>query len=158
MKGRLKIQTRLPKINRPIDYVVVHCSETKATDDLRACDLNDMALRRGYSGIQYHIVVGRDGKVEMGRDFSKWGIACSSPNMDYISIALCYVGGKDDEGNMADTRTPEQKVALRAVLTTLKSIWPNAAITGHSNHDSVECPGFDAKSEYADITGEVYDV
>ncbi len=36
------------------------------------------------------------------------------------SIGICYEGGKDPSGRNADTRTPEQKLALRTLLTCKK--------------------------------------
>ena len=69
------------------------------------------------------------------------------------SIGICYEGGLDTQGRPADTRTPEQKQALVALLRSLKEDYPDATILGHRDLPNVrkDCPCFDAKAEYADL-------
>ena len=76
------------------------------------------------------------------------------------------MGGLEKDGKTPkDTRTYEQKLALRALLIKLKSKYPTAKILRHRDIsldtnkngkiDTWEfikaCPSFDAKSEYSDI-------
>ena len=69
------------------------------------------------------------------------------------AIGVCYVGGKDEKGRNADTRTPEQKAALWFLLKDLKESYPNAKIVGHRDFPNVhkDCPCYDVQSEMAEL-------
>ena len=69
------------------------------------------------------------------------------------AIGVCYIGGMDEQGRYADTRTPAQKAALHYLLEELKDTYPQAKIVGHRDFPNVakSCPCFDAQSEYARI-------
>lgn len=68
------------------------------------------------------------------------------------SLGVCYEGGYDEHGNVADTRTAKQKASLLALLKKLKAKHPQAKIVGHRDLPNVkkDCPCFDC-SEYADL-------
>lgn len=51
------------------------------------------------------------------------------------------------EGKPKDTRTDEQKRALRALLGLLKNDFPNATIHGHNEFSKKACPSFNVKLE-----------
>ncbi|MEE0147070.1 MAG: N-acetylmuramoyl-L-alanine amidase, partial [Segatella copri] len=63
------------------------------------------------------------------------------------SIGICYEGGLDANGRPADTRTPAQKAAMRELLKSLCTDYPEAEILGHRDLPGVhkECPCFDVK-------------
>ena len=70
------------------------------------------------------------------------------------SIGICYEGGLDENGRIADTRTYAQKCALLDLLRQLKTDYPKAKILGHyqlSENIRKACPCFDAKREYAQL-------
>ena len=68
------------------------------------------------------------------------------------SIGVCYEGGLDIRGQPADTRTAEQKAAMRTLLEQLHRRYPRAVIVGHHDLDPTKsCPCFDAAHEYADL-------
>jgi N-acetyl-anhydromuramyl-L-alanine amidase AmpD len=73
-------------------------------------------------------------------------------NHNKYSIGVCYEGGLDSRGQPADTRTAEQKSAMRNLLEDLHKRHPRAVIVGHRDlsHDR-DCPCFDAVSEFADL-------
>ena len=50
-----------------------------------------------------------------------------------------------------DTRTDEQKTALRLLLKYLVRKYPGAKIYGHRDFANKSCPSFDAKTEYANL-------
>ena len=56
-------------------------------------------------------------------------------------------------GRPKDTRTPEQKAALWALLRSLKVDYPDATILGHRDLPNVrkDCPCFDVQAEYSDL-------
>ena len=66
------------------------------------------------------------------------------PHYNAHSIGICYEGGLDENGVDKDTRTPEQRAALIALLRSLKEDYPDAEIMGHCELEGVHkaCPCF----------------
>jgi N-acetyl-anhydromuramyl-L-alanine amidase AmpD len=71
---------------------------------------------------------------------------------NHCSIAVCYEGGLDENGNAADTRTELQKASLYELLKQLRRDYPQARIIGHRELPNVrkDCPCFSC-AEYADL-------
>jgi len=72
--------------------VILHCS---ATPDARSGHVNAALIdewhkARGWSGIGYHYVVCRDGKIEVGRKEGSMGAHTKGHNRD--TIGICYAG------------------------------------------------------------------
>ena len=109
--------------------------------------------------IGYHYVIRRDGSIEMGRPADMIGAHTSGQNT--YSLGICYEGGlrpsqppsKGGEVKYVpdDTRTPEQKATLLALLRHLRTLYPNATIHGHNEFSSKKCPCFDASAEYSEL-------
>lgn len=134
---------------RKITEIIVHCSATREGKDFGAGDINVWHIARGFDCIGYHYVVRLDGTVERGRDEQKIGAHCVGHNA--MSIGVCYIGGLGDDKQPKDTRTPQQKDALRSLLARLKAKYPDAKIRGHRDFAAKACPCFDATAEYADL-------
>lgn len=153
-------QKQLPKQlaakpnERDFNYIVVHSSGTMQGIPLTAQDIDLSHRVRQWAGIGYNIVVGLDGHVELGRSLKYQGAHCKAQGRNNDSIGVCYIGGTDCEFEPADTRTREQKIALDAVLQTLKAVWPEAEITGHKDWETTACPSFNARREFSHITGD----
>ena len=151
-----------------IDAIVIHCSATRAGQDVRAADIDKWHKERGFSEIGYHYVIDLDGTVEVGRPLTMDGAHCNTAGLSGLSynkhsIGICYVGGLDSAGNPADTRTPEQKQALAELVYKLMDEHPGIVeVIGHrdaspdKNGDGIisrnewikQCPCFDVKSEF----------
>ena len=152
MHKRNESSARVRKITRPIQNIIVHCSETN--DIHSAKELMALFEKEERPPFGYHFIVDELGNVQTGIDVSKVGYHCSAPGIEYSGIAVCYLGGKKEDGTITDTRTDAQMVAVRAVVSTLKAMFPVAEISGHNNWDRrAKCPGYDARREYADIDG-----
>lgn len=136
---------------RQINYIIIHCSATKAGQDFRAKDIDRWHRERGWDGIGYHKVIDLDGTIEPGRSEAKPGAHCKGHNSD--SIGICYIGGLDKNGKPADTRTELQKAALAGLVADYKRRFPNAKVVGHRDMPNVHkaCPCFNAKEEYKNI-------
>ena len=136
---------------RHINYIIIHCSATKAGQDFRAKDIDRWHRERGWDGIGYHKVIDLDGTIEPGRSEAKPGAHCNGHNSD--SIGICYIGGLDKDGKPADTRTELQKAALAGLVAGYKQRFPNAKVVGHRDMPNVHkaCPCFNAKEEYKNI-------
>ena len=57
-----------------IDAIIIHCSATKAGQDLRAKDIDRMHRARGFNQIGYNFVIDLNGIVENGRPLSIGGL------------------------------------------------------------------------------------
>lgn len=135
---------------RKINEIIVHCTATAEGKDFKVSDIDKWHHAKGWDGIGYHQVVYLDGSVHPGRPMDKVGAHCLGHNQN--SIGVVYVGGVASDGKTPkDTRTPEQKAALRKLLTGLKRKYPSATIHGHRDFAAKACPSFDATSEYKDI-------
>ena len=135
---------------RNINLIVIHCSATRCNrpfpvTSLIACH----QARFGFTG--YHYYITRDGQMYQTRHENLVGAHAKHYNKR--SIGVCYEGGLDEQGRPADTRTPEQKAALVALLRSLKQDYPDAVILGHRDLPNVhkDCPCFNAQAEYQDL-------
>ena len=150
-----------------IDAIVIHCSATRAGQDVRAADIDKWHKERGFACIGYNFVIDLDGKVEVGRSLSRDGAHCntagtSGKSYNKHSIGICYIGGLDKNGNPADTRTMEQKLSLYNLVYKLMDQYPIVEVIGHrdaspdKNKDGKitpnewikQCPCFDVRAEY----------
>lgn len=151
-----------------IDAIVIHCSATRAGQDVRAADIDKWHKERGFAMIGYNYVIDLDGTVEVGRPLSREGAHCntagtSGRSYNRHSIGICYVGGLDKDGKPADTRTSEQKRALRDLVYKLMDEYPDIVeVIGHRdaspdrNRDGKitpnewikQCPCFDVRAEF----------
>lgn len=130
---------------RKIKEIIIHCTATKEGKDITVASIDAYHRSKGWDGIGYHWVVYRDGSVHQGREESKVGAHCKGHNS--ISIGVCYVGGLDSESKPKDTRTAEQKVAMKNLIATLKKRYPQASVHGHREFANKDCPCFDVKGE-----------
>ncbi|MDE6301063.1 MAG: N-acetylmuramoyl-L-alanine amidase [Muribaculaceae bacterium] len=132
---------------REINLIVVHCTATPVGRDCSVADIRAWHLARGFSDVGYHYVVRIDGTIETGRPLEKVGAHARGYNANSVGVA--YVGGLDAAGKPADTRTPAQRKALKALLAKLRGRFSGARIIGHRDVAAKACPCFDATSEYA---------
>ncbi|MBQ3312672.1 MAG: N-acetylmuramoyl-L-alanine amidase [Prevotella sp.] len=137
---------------RTITLIVIHCSAVRTNQTSSAAQIDTWHRQRGFKlGIGYHYVVRRNGEIEQGRP--EWMVGAHCKNHNKYSIGVCYEGGLNCLDLPADTRTPEQKAALRQLLTELHSRYPKAVIVGHHDLNPMKaCPCIESVTkEYADL-------
>ena len=137
---------------RTITLIVIHCSAVKPLQTSSAAQIDTWHRQRGFKlGIGYHYVVRRNGEIEQGRP--EWLAGAHCMNHNKYSIGVCYEGGLNARGQPADTRTPEQKAALRTLLADLHRRYPRAVIVGHHDlNPQKACPCIESVTqEYADL-------
>lgn len=153
-----------------IDSIIIHCSATRAGQDLRAKDIDRMHRARGFNQIGYNFVIDFDGTVENGRSLSIDGAHCNTKGFSGVSynkhsIGICYIGGLDANGCPADTRTEAQKNSLRNLVAKLCREYDIIELLGHrdtspdlNGNGEVEpaeyikaCPCFDVRSEFSNF-------
>lgn len=132
---------------RNITEIIVHCTATPRSRNVSVADIDSWHRQRGFNQIGYHYVVALDGTVHRGRDESIAGAHCLGHNAGSIGVA--YVGGIETDGTPADTRTPQQRESLTALLASLLRRYPGSSVRGHRDFASKACPSFDATAEYA---------
>lgn len=77
------------------------------------------------------------------------GAHCKGHNAH--SIGICYIGGLDKDGlTPKDTRTPEQKASLSALVNQLQATYPEATLHGHNEFAPKACPSFWVRDEITD--------
>jgi N-acetyl-anhydromuramyl-L-alanine amidase AmpD len=152
---------------KTIDSIVIHCTATRAGQDVRAADIDKWHKERGFAMIGYNYVIDLDGTIEVGRPLNRDGAHCNTSGVSGLSynkhsIGIVYVGGLDRRGNPADTRTPAQKAALHSLIWRLFKQYPIKEIIGHrdaspdKNKDAritpnewiKMCPCFDVRAEF----------
>lgn len=146
---------------RKITLIVVHCTASRCTSTLTPAALDAEHCRRGFTGCGYHYYVTQDGEIHPMRDIAL--IGAHAKDFNACSVGIAYEGGLNVRGLPADTRTPQQKQSLIALLRHLLTAYPDiAAIVGHrdlspdlNGNGIIEpnewikmCPCFNASTEY----------
>ena len=141
---------------RAIKLIIINCSAARPDQTSSAAQIDSWHRQRGWKlGIGYHYVIRRNGEIEPGRPEWMGGAHChvKGQNHNKYSIGVCYEGGLDIRGQPADTRTAEQKVAMRQLLEDLHRRYPRAMIVGHHDlNPNKDCPCIiNVAKEYKDL-------
>ncbi|MDP2322588.1 MAG: N-acetylmuramoyl-L-alanine amidase [Gammaproteobacteria bacterium] len=148
--------------------IVVHCSATRAAQDVGVAEIRGWHLTRGFSDIGYAVVIRRSGVIEMGRPIPAVGAHVQGRNHD--TVGVCLVGGLDEQGAPEMNYTPGQWAALSIAIKFLRATYPSAEVVGHRdlspdlNQDGKitpnewlkACPCFDVRAwvrELMPVTG-----
>lgn len=142
---------------RKTDLIVIHCSATRAAQDVSAADINRWHKQQGWSGIGYHYVITRSGALQKGRGVDEVGAHVAGLNA--VSVGICLVGGLNNQNARPENNfTPQQFETLRKLLDELTIRYPGAKVCGHrdlspdKDRDGVvekhewlkDCPCFEA--------------
>lgn len=130
---------------RKITKIIIHCSATIEGRDYTVADIDRWHRARGFCKIGYHFVIYRDGSIHVGRSKSEIGAHCTGQNT--ISIGICYIGGLSLDSKPKDTRTPQQKDSLLALIEQLQEEFPGVSIHGHNEFANKACPCFQVPDE-----------
>lgn len=128
----------------PPRWLTIHCAATPEGRDVKAATISEWDRAR-FNQVSYHWVIELDGnRVRTLADNVK-GAHVGGHNTGNIGIA--YVGGTDKRGNAKDTRTPEQKVALKALVQSYLIKYPGIKVFGHRDWPNVrkDCPSFSVR-------------
>lgn len=128
-------------------HLVIHCSATRAIQDIGAKEIRSWHKGQGWTDIGYHYVIRRSGKVEPGRARDAVGAHVGGHNSN--TLGICMVGGLANKAPWApeNNYTPEQWTSLKTLVASLLKFYPNATILGHRDFPKVAkaCPCFNAK-------------
>ena len=127
-------------------YIVIHCSQTRPSQNIGAKDIDRWHREQGWLKIGYATVIKRDGTIEQGREDDEVQAAVKGYN--HTSFNLCVIGGAKEEDwkQPDDNFTGEQWESLKKELTRLVIKYPDAKIVGHRDLDDKKfCPSFDVR-------------
>ena len=127
------------------DYIVIHCSATRPSQDIDAKEIDRWHRARGWLKIGYNFVLLRSGVREIGRGLME--IPAHAKGYNHKSIGVCLVGGvtEDDHTKAENNFTPEQWKELDVLMRELTDKFPKATIIGHNEISSKDCPSFDVQ-------------
>jgi N-acetylmuramoyl-L-alanine amidase len=126
--------------------IVIHCSATRAVQDVGAADIRKWHKAQGWADIGYHYVIRRNGKLERGRAENLVGSHVKGHNA--TSIGICLVGGLNDKTWKPENNyTPAQWTTLKKLISDLLKKYPKAKVLGHRDFPKVNkaCPCFNAR-------------
>jgi N-acetylmuramoyl-L-alanine amidase len=152
--------------------IIIHMSETPPSMNIGFAEIDSWHKERGFKSPHpdtgkmihcgYHVIVRRDEKIELGRDFRQNGAHTLGENAK--SLAICWIGGKG-----GDNRTEWQKnvgiptaIELCREFIVAQEGYPLPALVelgGHKDYQARKeikrgvfvdnlCPNFDVRKEY----------
>lgn len=130
---------------RKIKSAVIHCSDFNGQHT--AHDIKQWHLKRGFTTIGYHFVIGYDGVVEEGRELSKIGAHAFGFNSDSIGICLL---GKGPFFKLQLDSLKNLLIDLRKNHPTLATIHMHAEFSYEKN-----CPNM-PMDQWLDVTRHFY--
>lgn len=110
--------TSTHKSHYPLNTITVHCSATRAEQDIGVSTIRAWHRAKGWRDIGYHFVITRTGNIETGRPLSHIGAHVRGHNRG--NIGICVVGGCDEQGGAQDNFTLAQRKALFALIERLQ--------------------------------------
>jgi len=136
-------------------------AEDRALEQLKDSDFGEGFAEFRKSLLEgYHLLVRRDGSVELGRP--EWQVGAHVAGHNAGTLGYAYEGGLDVNGKAKDTRTAAQKATMLRLTVDAISRHRLRKVTGHRdlspdlNADGIispnewtkQCPCFDAGAEY----------
>lgn len=107
---------------RKINLIILHCSASREDRAYTPGQLVHDHQARGIRCAGYNYYVRRTGEIVPMRPLKE--IPAHTKGFNQNSIGICYEGGLDSDGQPADTRTQEQKSAIRILLLMLTAHFP----------------------------------
>ena len=128
-----------------IEYIVVHCSATRPSQDINADTINEWHKERGFDSIGYHYVITRDGQIEKGRDEDTQGAHALGYN--HNSLGVCLVGGvKQDDYKVGENNfTDEQWQSFEKLISDFEEKYLGVKLIGHNEISKKFCPSFNVQ-------------
>lgn len=144
-----------------VKYIVIHCSATRPSQNIRAAAIDAWHKARGWLMIGYHFVISRDGRLETGRPLNMNHVlepaekGAHVQGFNGVSVGVCLVGGVSEQDvNIPENNfTASQWISLRGLITQLMNQFPGAQVVGHRVlNPGKACPSFDVQ-EWLDTEG-----
>jgi len=158
VSSREELAAEFASTGRSITEVVAHWTGTYNNQDIGAEEVHEWHKKRGWSGIGYHYIIRRDGRLQRGRPLNKTGAHAGANGHNKYSIGVSFTAGYNCPSGTknankfisADSITPAQMKTFEMFLGAFYDEWPGGQVFGHVDTDNkgkVD-PGFDVQ-EYA---------
>lgn len=145
-----------------LQYLVIHCTATPEGREVSAADIrrwhtSPIPTGRGWRQVGYTDLFHLDGSVERLVDNNEdgnvdpWEITNGAAGYNSVSRHIVYAGGCDANMQPKDTRTAEQKEALKKYVLDFHARHPDVRIVGHNQLAAKACPSFDVPQWLATI-------
>lgn len=145
-------------------YLVIHCTATPEGREVSGEEIRRWHTApvskggRGWKQVGYTDLFHLDGSVERLVDNNEdanvdsWEMTNGSAGYNSVSRHVVYVGGCDKAMKPKDTRTPEQREALKRYVVDFHERFPHIRIVGHHDlNPGKACPSFDVGSWLREI-------
>ena len=138
---------------KSLDYLIIHCSATKPTQEVGAKEISEWHRQRGFLAIGYHYVIRRDGSLEFGRP--PMTVGAHAKGYNDVSMGICLSGGVDSQGNHENNFSKSQFRTLETLVKTIPELLgvEGVQVVGHRDLPDVskDCPCFDVKKWFSSL-------
>lgn len=144
---------------KKLQYLVIHCTATPEGREVSAADIKRWHTSappagRGWKQVAYTDLFHLDGTVERlvknneDSQVDPWEITNGAAGYNSISRHIVYAGGVDADNikKAKDTRTPEQREAMKQYVLDFHRKHPTVKIVGHYQLANKACPSFDVSA------------
>lgn len=145
-------------------HLVIHCTATPEGREVSGEEIRRWHTApvskggRGWKQVGYTDLFHLDGSVERLVDNNEdanvdsWEMTNGAAGYNSVSRHVVYVGGCDKAMKPKDTRTPEQREALKRYVMDFHERFPHIRIVGHHDlNPGKACPSFDVGSWLREI-------
>ena len=151
-----ELELELYRMTREVSEIVVHATETYTNSNIGSEEIHLRHKEAGHEkGIQYHLVIRRDGRLQRGMPLDQISDASNVRGHALNCIDVCLVGGVNvptDEDNplenlSSQSFTQAQMKTLEAEMEGFYHIVSGGQVIGHNNLSLLhEDPYFDVIS------------
>lgn len=148
--------------------LVIHCTDTRQGREVSGAEIRHWHTApksrggRGWKQVGYSDLIHLNGGVENLVPYNEdqrvdpWEVTNGAAGYNSTSRHVVYVGGRSMANKCCDTRTPEQKKAMKKYVQDFLRQHPHAEVVGHRDLPGVakECPGFDVKQWLREVRVE----
>ncbi len=139
--------------NKAVAGITVHWTASFNNQDLSANDIDVLHKSLGYSEIGYHLIIRRDGSLQIGRTLDSVGQHDDNHNQTFLGVA--FVGGMNVSSVNAvkpywkyetvDSLTNAQWKTYEILMENFQKVFPYALVAGHNatSEEEYPDPGFD---------------
>ncbi|MFU8843490.1 MAG: N-acetylmuramoyl-L-alanine amidase [Bacteroidales bacterium] len=138
---------------KPVEFLVIHCTATPQRREVTGAQIRlwhtaPPPAGRGWKQVGYTDMIHLNGGVERlaaNNDdgiVDAWEITNGVAGMNSRIRSIVYVGGLDKAGVPMDTRTREQKEAMKKYVFDFIRRNPTVKVAGHNQFSSKHCPSF----------------
>lgn len=167
VNSREEMDAEFASVTRDITEVVVHWTGTYNNQDIGSEEVHGWHKQRGWSGIGYHFIIRRDGRLQRGRPLNKTGAHAGANGHNKYSIGISFAAGYNCPSGTknankfisADSITAEQMKTFDMFMGAFYDEFPGGQAYGHVDTDDKGKldPGFDVQ-DYVQAKFNKYNV